>query len=93
MKRNGVSNSSGSVSRTLRSSWTLIVEARETNCISSCPTPPQSLPSFELYFTRPMKKVACLSSSGLPEGGCTDGYEADEACEGHARSVADHTNR
>ena len=66
MNRNGVSNTSGSVSRTLRSSWTLIVDARETNCISSCPTPVQSLPSFALYFTRPMKKVACLSSVVWP---------------------------
>src|ERR1035437_5710687 len=62
MNRNGVSYSSGSVNRTLRSSWILMVEARVINCISSCPTPLQSLPSFALYFTRPMKKVACLSS-------------------------------
>ncbi len=62
MKRKGVSKRSGSVSRTLRSSWILSVDARETSFIKSSPTPAQSLPSFELYLTRPMKKVAFLSS-------------------------------
>src|SRR5579883_1968999 len=39
------------------------VDALETRRIKSWPTPPQSLPSFELYRTRPMKNVACLSEN------------------------------
>src|SRR5262245_39810793 len=63
MNRNGVSYKSGSVNLTLRSSWIFRVEARETSFIKSWPTPEQSLPSFALYRTRPMKNVAFLSSA------------------------------